>query len=457
MPRLSLLAAALLAVPALAQSSLRAEVTTQAEHTCILTDDTHEHRAADRPTFEALDAASAAWRATAHPSSETVVSRGGSTTFIVTYTGFDAFPEAQAAYQAAVDIWAEHLSSNVPIRVTASFEPLGANVLGSAGPFLARNFSGAPVTNVWYPFAMADAIAGSDVAPGAADITSRFSSNFSNWYFGTDGNTPAGQFDFRAVVLHELGHGLGFSGSGRYDDGAGTVDCDGVLGNGCWGRSGFTSPQVFDLFAEDLTGTALLDVATYPNPSPALGTLVRSSNVWIRGPRVSALPEGVRGRLWTPTTWQPGSSYSHWNEGVYPAGSANALMTPQIGQGETYSSPGPLTCAFFGDMGWPLGPGCALFVADEQAPEATAAVLTIVGANPFAGQTQVRLTLDAPQDVDAALYDVTGRRVQSLHAGVAPAGPLTLSVRGDGLAAGVYAVRVTTGGTTQEVRVVLAR
>ena len=66
-------------------------------------------------------------------------------TFNVTYEGFGSFPLAQAAFQAGVDIWSDLLGSSVPIKVRARFEPLGANVLGSAGPrFLRRDFAGAP-------------------------------------------------------------------------------------------------------------------------------------------------------------------------------------------------------------------------------------------------------------------------------------------------------------------------
>src|SRR5262249_59824059 len=32
----------------------------------------------------------------------------------------------------------------------------------------------------------------------------------SAWYYGLDANPPSGQIDLVAVVLHELGHGLGF-------------------------------------------------------------------------------------------------------------------------------------------------------------------------------------------------------------------------------------------------------
>src|SRR5688500_6976777 len=43
--------------------------------------------------------------------------------FEVSYNGFS--PEAQAVFQYAVNIWAAQLSSPMPIRVRASWEPLG--------------------------------------------------------------------------------------------------------------------------------------------------------------------------------------------------------------------------------------------------------------------------------------------------------------------------------------------
>src|SRR5262245_6992192 len=44
-------------------------------------------------------------------------------TIIVTYNGFS--PEAQAAFQAAVNIWQLTISSRVPIRIQANWTTLG--------------------------------------------------------------------------------------------------------------------------------------------------------------------------------------------------------------------------------------------------------------------------------------------------------------------------------------------
>lgn len=126
------------------------------------------------------------------------------------------------AFRHAADLWGATLDSPVPILVGASFEALGANVLGSAGatnifrdfPGIGPGFyPGVEFAGTWYGSALADKRAGTDLltifgAPGAADIRARFSSNF-NFYLGLDTNHGA-QNDLVTVVLHELGHGLNF-------------------------------------------------------------------------------------------------------------------------------------------------------------------------------------------------------------------------------------------------------
>jgi hypothetical protein len=151
-------------------------------------------------------------------------------TIVVTYIGFS--PAAEDAFQAAVDVWEQLISSPVTIRIEATWEPLATGVLGSAGSnSLWRDFTNA-VPGTWYPDALADATKGSDLAPGAADIEASFNSTFSDWYTGTDGATPPGKWDLMSVVLHEIGHGLGILGTMLVDDGADFAECDGTDGNG---------------------------------------------------------------------------------------------------------------------------------------------------------------------------------------------------------------------------------
>jgi len=119
------------------------------------------------------------------------------------------------AFQFAADIWGATLDSNQDIYVVAAFNPLGTNVLGSAGAWDVFSdfpgtglYPGAEFPETWYSSALADKRAGVDQDNTSPDIVAQFSSNF-NFYLGLDNNHGA-QPDLVVVLLHELAHGLGF-------------------------------------------------------------------------------------------------------------------------------------------------------------------------------------------------------------------------------------------------------
>ena len=149
--------------------------------------------------------------------------KGTTADFEVTYTGFT--PEARTAFQFAVDIWAFLITSEVPIKVDAHWvDTLGTTVLGASQPTSFFRFENNPplISSTWYPVAIAEKLVGSNLNDNTPDIFAIFNQNFSNWYFGTDGNPPAGKIDFVTVVLHELGHGLGLVGSMTVSSGSGS-------------------------------------------------------------------------------------------------------------------------------------------------------------------------------------------------------------------------------------------
>jgi hypothetical protein len=128
------------------------------------------------------------------------------------------------AFQHAANIWGATLDSTVPIRVGAAFVPLACTasgaVLGSAGAYeIWTDFPNAPRANTWYPSALASKLAGADLtAPLDPHIIARFNSRLglfadclpgSGFYLGLD-NRPGTQIDLVTVLLHEMGHGLGF-------------------------------------------------------------------------------------------------------------------------------------------------------------------------------------------------------------------------------------------------------
>lgn len=255
-------------------------------------------------------------------------------TFQVTFSGFT--PAARAAFQRAVNIWAWRINSSVPITISASFQPLGPGILGSAGPgTIWRNFPGAPRPGTWFAEALANKRAGRQLAP-SPDIVARFSSVLSNWHFGS-GPTPAGRLDFTSVVLHEIGHGLGFLGAGRVVSGArGTVRA-----------SGF--PFIYDRFTENGAGRSLV---SFPDLSTALGTQLRGNNLFFDSPQVRTANAGARAKIYAPTAFVPGTSYSHLDEATFRRGNANSLMTPFLGTAETIRRPGPITLALLRTLGW---------------------------------------------------------------------------------------------------------
>ena len=326
--------------------------------------------------------------------------------FIVTYNGFTT--EAQAAFQFAVDIWSVSIESTVPIRINANFSDLGANVLGSAGPasFVGLTGDGVP-SDVAFPIALAEALIGGDVDDTATtsgtsnDINANFSSTAS-FYFGLDANPPGNQIDFVSVVLHELGHGLGFLGFGSVPTTDGDPDPNppvvGELRRGA--NANFIAP--WDQFIENGNQIA---ITSFADPSSALLSEFTSNNLFSNGPTTTAQNGGVRPSMFAPTIFNPGSSYSHWDESTYPAGDANSLMTPTIGRGEAIHDPGVVMLGIMQDMGWVI---CANILSVNDFEVNTVSI----SPNPFTESITITLLNTSTDKINVQLLDINGRIVR---------------------------------------------
>ena len=250
---------------------------------------------------------------------------------------WDTVPGAEAAFQYAVNIWASLIESNTTIVIDAHWTSLPTNVLGSAGANGYHvNYSGLPQSNTWYPAPLANALHGSDINGAAtAEINANFNSSFPDWYFGTSNSTPTDKWNFASVVLHEIGHGLGFAGSMRVSGGVGS-----------WG-GGSPYPIIYDQFTENGSGTSLF---SFGNGTTALASQLTSNNIYFDG-SVSRQANGNKAvELYAPPSWQSGSSYSHLGESFN--NTEHALMTFALTNGETNYNPGSVTLGLLSDIGW---------------------------------------------------------------------------------------------------------
>lgn len=261
------------------------------------------------------------------------------------------------AFTYAANLWAARLSSSVTIVVNAQMNPLtctvGSAVLGSAGATTVhKDFTNRPVAATWYCQALANSRAGVDLAPANPDINATFNSTLNGsagclggrkWYYGYDKSPPGNDIDFVSVVVHELGHGLGFQTF--VDLTSGTK------------FNGFNDTYMLKL---NQSGAVPAD---YPSMTNAQRIAASTSDPNLRwtGANVTAyhpfipLTAGLSGsyvRVHAPGTQQPGSSVSHFSTALLP----NEVMEP------SYTGPNHninLTLELMKDIGWTVIPSCA--------------------------------------------------------------------------------------------------
>ena len=314
---------------------------------------------------------------------------------------FNTVPSlARPAVQAAVDIWSENFASTVPINVNVKWGSSSSyGVLASASAknnF--SNFNGAPDKTLYYASALANALAGRDLDPTSPEIEISITSN-APWYYGTDGNCPARSFDLVSVILHEMGHGLGFVSGNYYEpfSGFGRVD----------------QPTPFDAYAQLPDGRRLADM---PSPSLEAGKAMTSGLVW-SGENAVKANNGIKPKLYTPSTYEPGSSISHLDEATFSQSADNAVMTPNLDSGEVFHLPGPLVLAMFEDMR--QKPPAGIAAGTPQPPQNVKALI---------GDKSAIVRFDPPvnfRSAQVSKYDVTN--IQTGNVVSVSESPVTIS------------------------------
>ena len=288
---------------------------------------------------------------------------------------YNSFPNwARTEVQAALDTWAANFKSSVDINVTATWgRSANTDVLGSARPgSYFAGFIGAPDSTLWYPSALANALAGKDLDRDNPEIIIQVNSA-ANWNERGDDKPRFNEYDLESVILHEVAHGLGFLSTDVYDN--------------FFGYGILEQPTPFDAYIQTPDGRRLADI---PTPSLELGKILTAPLYWIgeNGKRVNG---GERIKMYTPVVYEPGSSVSHLDEATYSKSGPDSVMTPNLDAGEVFRQPGPLLLAMMEDMR--VKPPVGLAVSVPDAPRNVEALIS--------NQSAI-ITFDPPANVRAA-------------------------------------------------------
>lgn len=363
-------------------------------------------------------------------------------------------PQILAAMEYTASIWEQHLSSPVQIKVNVLLFPVSGAFLGFTFPNGRRNFAGAPLADTWYPSCLANAMTGMELNPGESDMDIVMAADV-NWYFGTDGNPGSQQFDFVSVLLHEIGHGLGFVSLS-----------DSYGGEGSFGLIDFAqfepfvptfpipamdgTPGAYDRLLVNGGEQVLTDTTLFPNPSPMLHATFTGNNVFFSGEESIIANNGQDVKIFAPSVFAFGTSISHLDEGSFPNSTGNSLMTPYINKGEAEHHPGPITLGVLRDIGWNISTAVA------EMPVASDFTMRILGM----GQESVlQLNLPKTGDVHWVLADAMGKVLRQVHLDKAPEGRQHIPLGNElsGLPAGFYVVQAVWEGQLVARQLALVR
>jgi len=191
----------------------------------------------------------------------------------------------------SLELLGEKLAGTVPVNISVDFYSMGEGVIGSSR-FPDCYFN--PETQTWYPSALWNQMVGYPAHLGR-DITLSMNSDFS-FYYGLDG--AGSKIDYVTIMLHEAVHGLGFgsmcSTNGSYFYG--------------------TYPNIYDrMLFQGLNGPCMTELT-----QPERAALIISNNLYAGPPgsNLLAANNGVRVKMFAPTTYRPGSTAHHWDSNV---------------------------------------------------------------------------------------------------------------------------------------------
>ena len=164
------------------------------------------------------------------PAPTPVTARTTAAVFKPNFIG-DFPPEALAAWDKVNAALLRHITLSVDVEVNVEWKAIEGGYIGMGGSLGSQmDFPNAAFAGTWYPISLANQIAGTRLAPGpdvGVDMASGVPWDFS-------GDPPkalkAGVNDYVTTLMHEILHGMGFSGTAAWVDGEGQLgDGDGEV------------------------------------------------------------------------------------------------------------------------------------------------------------------------------------------------------------------------------------
>lgn len=247
--------------------------------------------------------------------------------------------DVQGVINAALAQWDAALVTPSPITVDVYWECFNnPGILGFAGPL---DIYQSTDTGFIFPAAVAHTLENSDLnGPTSeiemglnAELSSSNSCSFATdeWYISSSNSTPgSNQIDLYSVVLHEIGHGLGFLGSAQDPDGVGPITP----------RVSF--PRfIYDSFVT-VGNTPLLDTNN-PNSHLTQGNLFFD------------IGGGTLHDVYAPNPFRNGSSFSHFSF-AFQGSDPGVLMTPALGPGQVRRALDAPVLGVLSQQGWDVVP-----------------------------------------------------------------------------------------------------
>jgi len=239
---------------------------------------------------------------------------------------------AKRSLASAAAVLASYIVVDSPVvitfDVTGEFNPLSSTLATAGSDFISSDPGFLP-TVVQHKI-----ITGVDSNGSTAD--GEINWNFAqNW--ATGDSVAYGQYDLESVAMHELTHTLGFL---SYTDQPGS-------------NTG-TNWTVFDSFLVDSAGTKVIGSnyiwrnAYTPNLTGGNGGL------YVGGADAVAAYGGLV-PIYTPGSWESGSSVSHLNDRVF-SGANRKLMNAQVFSGRGIRVLSPVELAILADLGYTIAP-----------------------------------------------------------------------------------------------------